>query len=125
VPTIPGPLLSREAGSTRSTRPSRCATRGQGGLVANDCEGETFTSLGNNLLSTKLECDGFTQPTDLERANPKIGTLKNNGGPTKTVELKRGSAAIGKAHKPSAPNRDQRGGKRDNQPDIGAFERGA
>jgi fibronectin-binding autotransporter adhesin len=98
---------------------------GQGGLVANDCEGETFTSLGNNLLSTKLEGDGFTQPTDLERANPKIGTLKNNGGPTKTVELKRGSAAIGKAHKPSAPNRDQRGRKRDNQPDIGAFERGA
>jgi CSLREA domain-containing protein len=98
---------------------------GQGGLAANDCEGETFTSLGNNLLSTKVECDGFTQPTDLERANPKIGNLAKNGGPTKTVALKRGSAAIGNAHKPSAPNRDQRGRKRDNQPDIGAFERGA
>ena len=94
---------------------------GQGGLVANDCEGETFTSLGSNLLSTKVECDGFTQPTDLERANPKLGTLRKNGGPTKTIELKRGSAAIGNAHKPSAPNRDQRGRKRDNRPDIGAF----
>ena len=60
---------------------------GQGGLLPNDCEGETFTSLGNNLLSTKLECDGFTQATDLERSNPKIGELRNNGGPTKTVEL--------------------------------------
>jgi CSLREA domain-containing protein len=98
---------------------------GQGGLVANDCEGETFTSLGNNLLSTKVECDGFTQPTDLEQSNPKIGKLRKNGGPTKTIALKRGSPAVGNAHNPSAPNRDQRGRKRDNQPDIGAFERGA
>ena len=48
-----------------------------------------------------------------------------NGGPTKTIALKKGSAAIGHAHKPSAPNRDQRGRKRDNNPDTGAFERGA
>jgi CSLREA domain-containing protein len=96
---------------------------GQGGPVANDCEGETFTSLGNNVLSTKVECDGFTQPTDLERANPKIGQLKKNGGPTKTVALKRGSPAIGHAHNPSAPNRDQRGERRGGDPDAGAFER--
>lgn len=96
---------------------------GQGGLVANDCEGETFTSLGNNVISTKFECDGFTQPTDLERPNPKIGQLSKNGGPTKTVALKRGSPAIGHAHNPSAPNRDQRGERRGGDPDAGAFER--
>jgi hypothetical protein len=100
-------------------------TNGIGGIQRNDCEGETFTSLGNNLLSTDVECDGFTAGGDIVRDNPKIGKLKKNGGPTKTVALKRGSGAIGHAHKPSAPNRDQRGLKRDNDPDTGAFERGA
>jgi hypothetical protein len=60
---------------------------------------------------------------DLVRKKPRIGRLKRNGGPTKTVALKQGSPAIGKAHRPSAPDRDQRGRKRGNQPDIGAFER--
>jgi CSLREA domain-containing protein len=100
-------------------------TNGIGGIQENDCEGDTFTSLGNNLLSTDVECDGFTQPTDLIRSNPKIGKLRKNGGPTKTIALKKGSAAIGHAHKPSAPNRDQRGRKRDRNPDTGAYERGA
>jgi hypothetical protein len=97
-------------------------------VTPNDCEGDTpFDSLGNNLLSTKSTglCEGFDGPNDKVRSNPKIGTLKRNGGPTKTVALKRGSAAIGNAHKPSVPNRDQRGRKRDNDPDTGAFERGA
>jgi CSLREA domain-containing protein len=100
-------------------------TIGEGGVQSNDCEGETYSSLGNNLLSTDVECDGFTATGDLVRANPKIGQLGRNGGPTATIELRRGSPAIGKAHRPSAPNRDQRGRRRDNQPDIGAFERGA
>lgn len=97
----------------------------------NDCAGEVgepFDSLGHNLLSTLNPeglCNGFDGPGDLVRSNPKLGNLRRNGGPTKTVALKRGSAAIGGAHKPSAPNRDQRGRKRDRDPDIGAFERGA
>jgi hypothetical protein len=85
-------------------------------------------SLGNNLLSTDGPvgiCEGFYGPTDRIRANPKIGKLARNGGPTKTIALKQGSPAIGLAHKPSAPNRDQRGRKRDGNPDAGAFERGA
>jgi hypothetical protein len=97
-------------------------TIGIGGIQRNDCEGETFTSLGNNLLSTDVECDGFTAGGDIVRDNPKIGKLKKNGGSTKTVALKKDSPAINKAHGPSSPNRDQRGVKRKN-PDIGAFER--
>jgi predicted outer membrane repeat protein len=94
--------------------------------VGNDCEGDDpIDSLGNNLISTDLGCSDFDGPNDLIRSNPKIGALRKNGGPTKTVALKKGSAAIGHAHKPSAPNRDQRGRKRDNNPDAGAFERGA
>ena len=100
---------------------------GVSGIAANDCEGDTFLSLGNNLLSTENagECEGFTQPTDIEDPAPGLAQLKPNGGPTKTVALKAGSPAIGEADNGSAPPRDQRGRKRDNQPDIGAFERGA
>lgn len=97
------------------------------GATPNDCEGDgPFDSLGNNLLSTDSGglCEGFDRPSD-RIANPRIGPLKRNGGPTRTIALKRGSPAIGNAHKGSSPKRDQRGRKRDKKPDIGAFERGA
>jgi hypothetical protein len=105
-------------------------TVGASRTTRNDCAFALSrpTSLGHNLLSTtgpNEVCLGFDEPGDKIRSNPKIGALKRNGGPTKTVGLKRGSAAIGNAHKPSAPNRDQRGRRRGNDPDIGAFERGA
>ena len=92
----------------------------------NDCEGDTpIDSLGNNVISTTTggACEGFDGPNDLVRSNPKIGPLRRNGGPTETVALKAGSPAIGNAHKPSAPGRDQRGVRRDSNPDSGAFER--
>ena len=90
----------------------------------NDCSsGDPFISQGHNLLSTEFLCDGFDEPSDLVRARPKIGRLDRNGGPTETIALKRRSPAIGNAHKPSAPGKDQRGRKRDKHPDIGAFER--
>jgi hypothetical protein len=84
----------------------------------------TFGSGGGNLLSVATGCAGFGLGAgDFLRANPKLGKLKRNGGPTKTVALKKGSPAIGKAVKAKAPKRDQRGVKRDKRPDIGAFER--
>lgn len=89
-----------------------------------DCYG-TFDSLGGNLISDETGCDGFDHPSDMVRSNPKIGQLAANGGPTKTVGLKRGSPAIGNARKTLAPKRDQRGRRRDSKPDLGAFERGA
>jgi hypothetical protein len=96
----------------------------QRGGDADDCAG-LFTSLGGNLRTDGTDCGGFTGPRDTVRTNPRVGKLRVNGGPTKTVALKRGSAAIGRARKPSAPNRDQRGRKRGRDPDSGAFERGA
>lgn len=92
------------------------------GSLGPDCSG-TFTSGGHNLLSNLTGCDGFTGPGDLVSAQPKLGQLANNGGPTKTVALKKGSPAIGAADKSTAEKRDQRGIKRDKHPDIGAFER--
>jgi len=88
-----------------------------------DCGGDAFDSLGHNLFSTLAGCSGFTGPGDIVRANPRIGQLGNNGGPTKTIPLKKGSPAIGHAKRSSAPKRDQRGRKRDRHPDTGAFER--
>lgn len=110
-------------------RNSLIALNGQGpATFRQDCAGDTpFDSLGNNLLSTTNGggCQGFDQPSDRVRANPKLGKLARNGGPTKTVALKAGSPAIGAAHRASAPGRDQRGRRRDRRPDIGSFERGA
>jgi CSLREA domain-containing protein len=89
-----------------------------------DCSG-TFTSAGHNLVNVTIGCIGFTGPGDFADPNPLLGPLKDNGGPTKTVALKTGSPAIGKASKTSSEKRDQRGRKRDKHPDIGAYERGA
>ena len=87
------------------------------------CRG-TFTSKGHNLVTViSAGCVGFTGPGDFSVADPKIGQLANNGGPTKTIALRKGSPAIGKAGKATAEKFDQRGVKRDDHPDIGAFER--
>jgi hypothetical protein len=94
------------------------------GATGPDCYNEStdFDSGGHNLLTDDNGCTGFNGPGDLVRSNPKIGALADNGGPTKTIALKSGSPALDHAG-PSAPNRDQRGVKRGNHPDIGAFER--
>jgi hypothetical protein len=87
-----------------------------------DCTGSSpIDSRGHNLLS--VECDGFDAGSDLVTDDPRIGPLGANGGPTQTVPLRAGSDAIGHAKRSSAPNRDQRGEKRDRRPDAGAFER--
>ncbi len=77
---------------------NRLTEIGGGGTVANDCAGSApFISQGHNLLSTAFLCDGFTAPGDRVRSRVKLGQLKRNGGPTKTIALKKGSPAIGKA----------------------------
>ena len=84
---------------------------------------DDFDSGGHNLLSDDADCAGFDAEGDIEDSNPKLGQLKDNGGLTQTVKLKKGSPAINNADKQSAPNKDQRGEKRGNKPDIGAYER--
>jgi hypothetical protein len=105
---------------------NRLTQIGGGGTLRNDCSAPDdpgIDSLGHNLISTRFLCDFFDGPGDRSRRNPKIGPLARNGGPTQTIALKRGSPAIGAAKRASAPARDQRGQRRDRQPDIGAFER--
>jgi len=85
--------------------------------VKNDCAGD-FDSGGGNLLSSRFLCDGFDAVRDRRARNPRLGTLRANGGPTRTVRLLARSPAINGA-RASAPGRDQRGVR----PDSGAFER--
>ena len=94
-----------------------------GGSTRNDCAGEAaIDSAGHNLFSNLSFCE-LDGPGDMVRRNPRLGKLARNGGPTKTVALKKGSPAIGEAKRSTAPGKDQRGRKRDRRPDIGAFER--
>ena len=86
--------------------------------------GGTYIDNGYNLSSGGC----ITSATSLQ-ANPQLGSLANNGGPTQTLALLKGSPASDVIPLASTlcPATDQRGHKRpDNQQesacDIGAFE---
>ena len=85
----------------------------------------SVSSLGFNLLSNATGSAGFTIATDILNADPKIDTLKDNGGPTFTHALLKGSPAIDKGSA-GALTTDQRGPGyprvQDAAADIGAFE---
>ncbi|MGZ5359740.1 MAG: choice-of-anchor Q domain-containing protein [Solirubrobacterales bacterium] len=94
---------------------------------ASDCAtpfGNPITSLGHNLVGNPVGCNGFGAAGDLFGGKLKLGKLADNGGPTKTIALMKGSRAIGHGD-PDAVRVDQRGVKRDKKPDIGAYERRA
>jgi len=94
----------------------------------------TVTSNGHNLLGVATDAVGFSGSGDKTGANPMLAALANNGGPTQTMALSAGSAAID-AGVAAGATLDQRGLPRTfNDPgvanaptsdgtDIGAFER--
>lgn len=90
-------------------------TVGQGGSGP-QCAG-TFTPFGSNVSTGGPgECPAINY-TDLG-----IGSLADNGGPTKTVALEAGSPALGAVN--DCPARDQRGKQRpETGCDYGAYER--
>jgi hypothetical protein len=81
-----------------------------------------ITDAGHNL-SSDASC-AFTNPTSLNRTDPMLGPLADNGGPTLTMALLPGSPAIDAGGPLSAPPADQRGFARPYglAPDIGAYE---
>ena len=120
-----GIFVELGSGPMTKVRNTLVALNGYGNGAHNDCAGDPLASFGHNLLSTKGPagaCQGFDEPSDLVRGHPRLGDLKQNGGATKTIALRRGSPAINHANPASAPTRDQRGVLRQD-PDIGAFER--
>lgn len=84
--------------------------------------GANSTSGTNNLIRTQ---SGFAG--SFSTADPMLGALANNFGPTPTMALLSGSPAIDAAVKAGAPTTDQRGLARDPDNagtiDIGAYER--
>jgi CSLREA domain-containing protein len=86
--------------------------------AAPDCSGAG--SVAHNLVGKGGGC--FEGGSNIAVSDPRLRGLGRNGGPTKTHALKAGSKAIGHAGS-DAPKKDQRGAKRDGDPDIGAYER--
>jgi hypothetical protein len=89
-------------------------------IVENSCAGPIGVPTGGaNLEEFGPGCPGVS-------GNPELGPLQNNGGPTETMALGSGSAAIDKVGLRSCPETDQRGHFRpDSQEtscDIGAYE---
>jgi hypothetical protein len=78
--------------------------------------------LGPRRWGRPLPTPGFNRPTDIVGVAPRIARLRSNGGPTQTIALRKGSAAINKAKRSTAPKKDQGGRKRARMKDIGAFE---
>ncbi len=83
---------------------------------------ETLTAGGPNLENGK-EC-AFAAHGGISEANPLLGPLAQNGGPTETERLLAGSPAIEGATNTGCPSTDQRGVMRPVGPrcDIGAVE---
>src|SRR5580700_129928 len=81
-----GGTLSNVGGSVLIQN-SIVANSGYGG----NCAG-TITSDGYNL-SSDSSCN-FSGPGDLNGANPRLGALRSNGGPTQTMALQKTSPAL-------------------------------
>jgi CSLREA domain-containing protein len=90
------------------------------GNVAVDCGGIGFLGTAVNLVST-INQGSCSDTPPIVAANPLIGPLRRNGGPTPTIALLAGSPAIGAATG-TAPKLDQRGATR-TDPDLGSYER--
>jgi len=98
----------------------------QNTIVANSAAGGNcsgaITDSGGNLSYPDNTCPGIN-------SDPVLGPLQNNGGPTHTMALGPGSAALDAADDAicaPAPvnNLDQRGAPRVGRCDIGAYEAG-
>lgn len=91
----------------------------------NDCGGFDLMSFGFNLVSTigpASVCEGLLDEDQVLDSFFLPG-LADNGGPTPTIRLPKGSPARNAAQDDSSPGLDQRGVRRDRSPDIGAYER--
>lgn len=84
-----------------------------------NCAGTTIASGGHDLSYPDRTCPG-------RHDNPKLGALKDNGGPTATMAIGASSAATNRipARDGDCPATDQRGVRRPQGPacDIGAYE---
>ena len=88
------------------------------GANRNSCSGSPSAFAGDHNLSDDTSC-GFLELTD-RVADPQLGVLAANGGPTDTHALAATSAAVDAGAR--CPATDQRGAARAGACDMGAFE---
>jgi hypothetical protein len=105
----------------------------QNSIVTNNSGGNCFNGVTSNgyNLSSDGTCD-FDGPGDRNNTNPMLGSLQNNGGPTKTMALLPGSPAIDAGNPSGCTDNlghllktDQRGDPRPNIEDTGGCDMGA
>ena len=97
-------------------------------------EGDLFVRLGGSITSSSshnligtgdFEGEGLVNGVNgniVGVTNPLLAPLGNYGGPTPTMPLLPGSAALGAGTAASGITTDQRGQPLDSSPDIGAFQ---
>jgi hypothetical protein len=78
--------------------------------------------IGNRDGLGNLDAGGNLYGTAANPLDPGLGSLSNNGGPTKTCRLRNSSPAIKKGTSLSGLSCDQCGTARKSTPDIGAYE---
>jgi hypothetical protein len=81
-------------------------------------------SLGYNLIGNTQGGAGFN-PSDLRNVDPLLGSLQDNGGPTETMALLRGSLALNAGDPSQLGVPDQRGVVRSGGVNIGAYQASA
>lgn len=79
-----------------------------------------LTLEGTNIIPAFISTENVTGPFPLWSADPKLGPLQNNGGPTATMALLPGSAAVDVD--PTPVTTDQRGMPGVGRADVGAYE---
>jgi hypothetical protein len=121
--TFSGNVASLAAAIYNNPYPALSSTTLANTILAGDCRG-SLTSAGYNLESG-TSC-GCTEPTDQQNADPLLGPLADNGGPTLTHALLPCSPALDAIPWSGAPGTDQRGFPRPypagGLADIGAVE---
>ena len=100
-------------------------TSGSPTLASNCLAGGPGITSGGHNIDSGHDC-GLSGPGDLINTNPALGPLRDNGGPTDTLAIAAGSAALDQVPGTGAgcPATDQRGVTRPQGRgcDIGAFE---
>jgi hypothetical protein len=100
---------------------------GWDGSAGFEYDGELYgrlSSSGYNLISNTAFGGGF-DATDLLNVNPRLGSLQDNGGPTKTMALLAGSPALNAGNPNQLGTADQRGVMRSGGVNIGAYQASA
>ena len=89
-----------------------------------DINGDGSIGVGgsNNLVGTGGSGGLYAEDNLLNVADPGLGPLAHNGGPTETMALLSDSPAIGEGTVATGLTTDQRGDPLDSPPDIGAYQ---